>query len=211
MMDVNIQNKIIESSKMLFNDNDYPNISMKDIADKAQIPINDLLNNYNEKNKIIGEIYSDLHHQINEAIMKSDINISNELLLLFTEMRIFYELIISDKNSVFTCNILMNESYCTIFNFLKEDYWNIVQKYGVPISKRQLDIMLLFDHATQREFILKYLKGDLNEFNIDDIFIFLQSIIPRSLKIGHDLIDKTLLKSISIAKVIDKRDLKLLN
>lgn len=71
--------------------------------------------------------------------------------------------------------------------------------------------MLLSDSAAQRELIISYISGNLNEFNIDNIFIFLQNTIPRSLKIDYRLIDKMLLKSISIAKVIDKTDLKLLN
>ncbi len=210
-MDVNIQNKIIESSKALFYDNDYLNISMKDIADKVQIPINDLLNYYDEKNKIAGEVYSGFYHQINETIMKSYININNSLVSLFITMRIYYELILTDKkNAKFTCDILKNEPSSAVFGFLYEVYWDIVKEYGVAISKRELNLMLLCDHAAQRELILRYLKGDLEEFNIDDIFIFLQSTIPRSLKIDHRLIDHMLLKSISIAKVIDKTDLRLL-
>lgn len=208
------QIKIYDSAKELFYINGYDDTSLKDIAEKAEVPISLITYYFKKKLLIASQIYSDflraIKNKVNE-FCKCE-NLTSALLKCILMSCIIYDIILSNENNK-KLYMQLKEKNHSFYNFNKEvteEYFiEYIQEYGLSVPKQKIDLIINMNSLARCGFFDYYNKHNLTLPLIETVDI-LESMVPLMMGIPRSEIDKYLLKAQNILREIDYSDIKLL-
>lgn len=208
------RNKIYRCAKELFYQNGYMQTNLKDIAQKADVPIALITYYFKKKIYIAANIYTDFIAEageiINEFCTKNALQSSllKEMLLSY----IIYDVILPDNNNKRFYMQLKEKSlsfYTLDRNDIERYFIEYIDEYQLTVTKQYMDILIKMNSEARRGFFNYYNEHDLKMDTIEIVNI-LSSMVPAMLGIERIEIDSKLLRVQSVIKDIDYSHLKLL-
>ncbi len=208
------QIKIYDSAKELFYMNGYDDTNLKEIAEKAEVPISLITYYFKKKLFIASQIYSEFLTRIKDRINEFCIceNLTSALLKCILMACLIYDIILGDENNK-RFYMQLKEKNHSFYNFNKEVteeyYLAYIQEYDLSISKQKIDLIITMNSVSRCGFFDYYNKHNLKLPLIEIVDVF-ESMVPLMMGIPRSEIDKYLLQAQNILREIDYSDIKLL-
>lgn len=200
---------IYSNAKTILYNKGYTKTTIKEIASYSDIPVSLVHYYFRKKDDILKNIYADFLNNIYSFLHSNNLDIFHNTLLTYTvTQRIYYEIILRDKNNsrVYHEVLQSRSNWELVEESSKETYQKIIQENDVIITDELFKSYILLEFGARREFFLEYFKGNIN-LPPQEVASLLAAISPRLYKIDQRYIDNVLLDSLSIFNSLTLDDL----